>query len=117
MEPVIEAHELRKKYDGRTAVDGISFTVNRGETFGLLGPNGAGKTTTIRMIYGFSPMTSGSLRVFGLDIVKRWRTIKERIGVCQQENSLDPDLSVEQNLQVFARYAGTHQRTRPPGSR
>jgi len=78
--------------------------VQKGETFGLLGPNGAGKTTTIRMIYGFSPMTSGNLMVFGSDITKEWRSIKNRIGVCQQENSLDPDLSVEQNLEVFARY-------------
>jgi lipooligosaccharide transport system ATP-binding protein len=56
------------------------------------------------MIYGFSPMTAGSLRVFGLDIRTDWRAIKSRIGVCQQENSLDPDLTVIQNLQVFARY-------------
>jgi lipooligosaccharide transport system ATP-binding protein len=104
MAAIIEARDLRKNYNERTAVDGISFSVQRGETFGLLGPNGAGKTTTIRMIYGFSPMTSGSLKVFEKDIVNQWRSIKERIGVCQQENSLDPDLSVEQNLQVFARY-------------
>jgi lipooligosaccharide transport system ATP-binding protein len=56
------------------------------------------------MTYGFSPMTSGRLRLFGLDIRTDWRAIKSRIGVCQQENSLDPDLSVIQNLQVFARY-------------
>jgi lipooligosaccharide transport system ATP-binding protein len=56
------------------------------------------------MVYGFSPMTGGSLKVFGLDISRNWRRIKARIGVCQQENSLDPDLTVLQNLEVFARY-------------
>ena len=101
---IIEAEGLTKKFDGFTAVDGINFHVNAGECFGILGPNGAGKTTTVRMVYGFSPKTAGTLKVFGLDIEKDWRSIKSRIGVCQQENSLDPDLSVEQNLLVFARY-------------
>jgi lipooligosaccharide transport system ATP-binding protein len=69
-----------------------------------LGPNGAGKTTTIRMLYGFSPPTSGSLRVFDTDITTNPRQIKARIGVCQQDNTLDPDLTVAQNLMVFAGY-------------
>jgi len=101
---VIEAENVRKTFGEFTAVNGVSFKVKKGESFGLLGPNGAGKTTTIRMIYGFSPMTSGSLKVFGMDIENDWRRIKARIGICQQENSLDPDLSVQQNLEVFARY-------------
>ena len=101
---VIEAAGLKKTFADVTAVDGISFQVNQGECFGILGPNGAGKTTTVRMVYGFSPKTAGSLKVFGLDIDKEWRSIKARIGVCTQENSLDPDLTVEQNLHVFARY-------------
>jgi lipooligosaccharide transport system ATP-binding protein len=104
VEYVIEAENIRKSFGSLIAVDGISFNVRKGESFGLLGPNGAGKTTTIRMIYGFSPMTAGSLRIFGLDIGNDWRQIKGRIGICQQENSLDPDLSVQQNLEVFARY-------------
>jgi lipooligosaccharide transport system ATP-binding protein len=104
MQCIIEAENLTKRFGDITAVDGISFQVAAGECFGLLGPNGAGKTTTIRMIYGFSPMTSGTLRVFGLDTVHDLRQIKYRIGVCQQENSLDPDLTVLQNLEVFARY-------------
>ena len=104
MANVIEAEGLRKSFGDLVAVDGISFHVVRGECFGILGPNGAGKTSTIRMIYGFSPMTGGVLRVFGLPISEGWRVIKARIGVCQQENTLDPDLSVQQNLEVFARY-------------
>jgi len=101
---VVHAEGLRKAFNGFVAVDDISFHVLPGECFGILGPNGAGKTSTIRMIYGFSPMTGGSLKVFGLDISREWRVIKSRIGVCQQENNLDPDLTVEQNLEIFARY-------------
>lgn len=103
-EHVIDAGNLRKVFGDFVAVDDVSFHLLPGECLGLLGPNGAGKTSTIRMIYGFSPMTSGSLTVFGLDIRTDWRVIKSRIGVCQQENTLDPDLSVLQNLEVFAGY-------------
>jgi lipooligosaccharide transport system ATP-binding protein len=104
MPPIIEIQNLFKRFQDVAAVDGLSFTVNAGEFFGLLGPNGAGKTTTIRMLYGFSPPTRGLIRVFGLDVTRDWRRIKARIGVCQQDNTLDPDLTVEQNLHVFAGY-------------
>jgi lipooligosaccharide transport system ATP-binding protein len=104
VDKIIDVQNLVKQYNGFTAVDDISFSVNKGEFFGLLGPNGAGKTTTIRMLYGFSPPTRGELRIFGKDIGIDWRRIKAGIGVCQQENTLDPDLSVEQNLHVFAGY-------------
>ena len=104
MEPIIEAVHLRKIFGNLVAVDDVSFEVFPGECFGILGPNGAGKTSTIRMIYGFSPMTDGSLKIFGLPISQNMRASKARIGVCQQENSLDPDLTVAQNLEVFARY-------------
>lgn len=104
MDKIIEIQDLIKQFNGLTAVNEISFSVNRGEFFGLLGPNGAGKTTTIRMLYGFSPPTRGELRIFGMNINTDFRRIKARIGVCQQENTLDPDLSVEQNLHVFAGY-------------
>ena len=101
---VIEVQNLHKKFNGLVAVDSISFSVEKAEFFGLLGPNGAGKTTTIRMLYGFLPSTEGSIRIFGMDISRNWRRIKARIGVCQQDNTLDPDLTVEQNLHVFAGY-------------
>jgi len=101
---VIEARNVTKRFGKFTAVDGISFAVERSEFFGLLGPNGAGKTTAIRMIYGFSPVTSGRMEVFGLDIGRDWRRIRSRLGVCQQDNTLDPDLTVEQNLLLYARY-------------
>ncbi len=102
--PVIAAQGLVKKFGFFTAVDSISFQVEKGEFFGLLGPNGAGKTSVIRMMYGFSPLSSGSLKVFGQDIQTGWREIRSRTGVCQQENTLDPDLTVEQNLLIFAGY-------------
>lgn len=104
MDKIIDIQNLVKQFNGFTAVNDISFSVDRGEFFGLLGPNGAGKTTTIRMLYGFSPPTRGKLRIFGMDIRIDFRKIKARIGVCQQDNTLDPDLSVEQNLHVFAGY-------------
>lgn len=107
----IEAQALHKRFGTFIAVQDISFSVSKGEFFGVLGPNGAGKTTVMRMIYGFSPLTSGRMRVFGQDIQDGWRDIRSRIGVCQQENTLDPDLSVEQNLLVFAGYFGMSRKT------
>lgn len=101
---ILQATDLRKTFGDFTAVDGITFHLNRGECLGLLGPNGAGKTSTIRMIYGISPPSGGRLELFGLDIRTGWRSIRARLGVCQQENNLDPDLTVLQNLEVFARY-------------
>ncbi len=101
---VIEAQNLVKTYGALRAVDGISFQVRSGECFGFLGPNGAGKTTTMRMIYGFSPLSEGSLKVFGLDTTRSAREIKRRVGVAPQEMSLDPDLTVIQNLMIYAGY-------------
>jgi lipooligosaccharide transport system ATP-binding protein len=101
---VIEARNLVKRFGELRAVDGISFVVKEGEFFGLLGPNGAGKTSAIRMIYGFSPVSGGGMDVFGLDIETDWREIRSQLGVCQQDDTLDPDLTVEQNLHLYARY-------------
>lgn len=104
MSEIIRAEHLRKVFGGLVAVDDISFSVEKGACFGILGPNGAGKTSTIRMVYGFSPLTSGTLTVFGLGIDRHLRAIKARVGVCQQENNLDPDLTVLENLEIFAGY-------------
>ncbi len=101
---ILKVESLYKSYAALKAVDGISFAVEPGECFGLLGPNGAGKTTTIRMLYGYTPRDAGRLSLFGLDIDKDLREIKRRIGICQQEDSLDPDLSVRNNLVGYARY-------------
>jgi len=110
-QPVIAACNIKKSFGAFTAVDDISFSVDKGLCFGILGPNGAGKASTIRMIYGFSPLTSGDIFVFGLDIKKLYRKIKARIGVCQQDNTLDPDLTVMQNFEVFARYFNIDRKT------
>lgn len=104
MEYLMKAEGVTKAFGDFVAVNDVSFHVRPQECFGILGPNGAGKTSIIRMTYGFSPLTQGSLTVFGLSIIKDWRKIKSRIGVCQQENNLDPDLTVKENLAVFARY-------------
>jgi lipooligosaccharide transport system ATP-binding protein len=101
---ILQVESLYKSYGALNAVDGLSFNVAKGECFGLLGPNGAGKTTTIQMLYGYTPRDSGQLRIFGLDIDSHLRQIKGRIGICQQEDSLDPDLSLRKNLVGYARY-------------
>lgn len=103
-EYILRVENLGKRFNGLVAVDSISFAVRTGECFGLLGPNGAGKTSTIRMMYGFSPPGSGTIRILGLDVASQWRQIRSRIGVCQQDNTLDPDLTVFQNLLIFAGY-------------
>lgn len=100
----VSAIDLVKDYAGHRAVDGLSFSVGVRSFFGILGPNGAGKTTTIRMVYGYTPATSGKLEVLGLDVRTRRREVAAMVGVCQQDNNLDPDLSVRENLLVFARY-------------
>lgn len=102
----VEARGLVKHYGDFVAVDGVSFDVRDGECFGMLGPNGAGKSTTIKMITCFSPLTAGTLRVAGHDVRTESREVKRRLGVVPQEDSLDPDLPVLQNLQVYARYFG-----------
>ena len=102
----IEVRGLTKRYGDFGAVNGISFEISRGECVAILGPNGAGKTTTIRMLTGFSPITDGSIRVFGHDVSEEPRLVKSKMGICPQEDNLDPDFSVQQNLLVFARYFG-----------
>lgn len=101
---VVEARNLRKQFGAAIAVDGISFTVRAGECYGLLGPNGAGKTSTFRMLCCVSPLSGGELTVLGLDVRRDQRAIKAQLGVAPQDNNLDPDLSVEENLLVYARY-------------
>ncbi len=105
MEPqVIEAQGLIKRYRDLVAVQGISFAVVKGELFGFLGPNGAGKTTTMKMIQCISPRSGGELKIFGMDPDREGRAIRKRIGVVPQETNLDPDLSVFDNLVMYARF-------------
>ncbi len=103
---VVQAEGLRKAYGSFTAVDGIGFSIFPGECFGFLGPNGAGKTTTMRLIGASGPPSSGTLTVFGMDSVRDARRIKKRLGVVPQEDNLDIELTVLENLLVYARYFG-----------
>jgi len=104
--PLIEAHGLVKRFGEFTAVDGIDVEVHAGEAFGFLGPNGAGKSSTMRMIGCVSPPSGGSLRILDMDPVRDGPTIRGRLGVCPQQDSLDPELTVLENLTVYARYFG-----------
>ena len=101
---LIHARELTKRFDGFVAVDAISFDVHRGEAFGFLGPNGAGKTSTMRMIACASPVTSGDLRVLGMNPRTQASRIKARLGVVPQQDNLDAEITVRENLLMYARY-------------
>lgn len=105
-EPVIVATDLVKKYKDFAAVDGITFEVAPGESFGLLGPNGAGKSTTMRMIGAVSTRTSGSLSILGLDPNEHGPAIRAQLGVVPQQDNLDTELRVRDNLLVYGRYFG-----------
>ena len=104
--PVITATDLTKKYKDFAAVDGISFEVAPGESFGLLGPNGAGKSTTMRMFGAVSTRTSGSLSILGLDPDDHGPEIRSQLGVVPQADNLDQELRVRDNLIVYGRYFG-----------
>src|ERR671915_2019286 len=102
--PVVEARAISKKFGDRVAVDHLNLDVPGRVCFGLLGPNGAGKTTTLRMIYGVTRATSGTIRVFGMTIEDHLREVRARLGVTLQQNVLIEALSPRENLQVFGRY-------------
>ena len=104
--PLIEARDLTKRYGEFVAVDGIDFSVERGETFGFLGPNGAGKSSTMRMIGAVSPASGGTLRVLGRDPERDGPEIRSRLGVVPQDDNLDLELDVGENLHVYGRFFG-----------
>lgn len=101
---LIVARELTKAFDALVAVDAVDFEVRQGEVFGFLGPNGAGKTSTMRMIGCTSPRTGGSLSVMGMDPATHAAEIKARLGVVPQIDNLDIELTVRENLEMYARY-------------
>jgi lipooligosaccharide transport system ATP-binding protein len=103
---VITAENLTKKYGDVAAVDGISFSVPAGESFGLLGPNGAGKSTTMKMIGGVTSRTSGGLEIMGLDPDAHGPEVRAHLGVVPQQDNLDEELRVRDNLLVYGRYFG-----------
>ena len=103
-EALVHARNLTKRFGGFTAVDAIDFDVHPGRAFGFLGPNGAGKTSTMRMIACSSPVTDGELSVIGMDPRTQARQIKARLGVVPQIDNLDQELTVRENLEMYARY-------------
>ncbi|MGW5581119.1 ABC transporter ATP-binding protein [Micromonospora chokoriensis] len=108
--PLIQARGLVKRFGDFTAVDGIDVQVRSGEAFGFLGPNGAGKSSTMRMVGCISPPSAGELRILDLDPVADGPAIRARLGVCPQLDNLDPELTVRENLTVYARYFGISRR-------
>jgi lipooligosaccharide transport system ATP-binding protein len=116
-EPAVLAHDLRKSYDGRVAVDGIDFAVQPGTCFGFLGPNGAGKTTTMKMIYGLAEVGGGELRVLDMDVAAQRREVKAHLGVVPQETNLDGEFTVLENLTVQASYFGIPRSVSEPRAR
>jgi lipooligosaccharide transport system ATP-binding protein len=103
---VLDVRSLVKRFGGATAVDGLSFTVRRGECFGLLGPNGAGKSTTLKLLLGLLVPDSGDISLLGYPIPALSQIARFRVGVVPQADALDPDFTVAENLVVYARYFG-----------
>lgn len=104
--PVVKVVDLVKRFGNFTAVDGLSFSVKRGECFGLLGPNGAGKSTTLRLVLGLLAPSSGSIELVGEPVPARALEARQRVGVVPQADALDPDFTVLENLRVYGRYFG-----------
>jgi ABC-2 type transport system ATP-binding protein len=110
--PAIEVEQLTKRFNSFTAVDSLSFSVEEGEIFGLLGPNGAGKSTLIRMLTTLLPPTSGIARVGGFDITHSADKVRHCIGVIPQAMTSDLDLTVEENMNIFAKLYGVSRERR-----
>ena len=107
---MIRGRNIVKRFGSTTAVDGVTFDVMRGETYGLLGPNGAGKTTLMRLLSALSPLTGGELAVGGLDVTDQARAVRGRLGVVTQQDGLDSDLTVQQNLETYGYFSGLSRR-------
>ena len=107
---MIRGRNIVKRFGSTTAVDGVTFDVMRGETYGLLGPNGAGKTTLMRLLSALSPLTDGELAVGGLDVTGQARAVRGRLGVVTQQDGLDSDLTVQQNLETYGYFSGLSRR-------
>src|ERR1700688_1055767 len=108
----IDVQNIVKKFGDFTAINGITFSVEKGEIFGLLGPNGAGKSTLIRMLTTLLLPTSGSARVNGFDVVKQQDDVRRSIGVIPQAMTTDLELSVEENLVIYAKLYGVPREKR-----
>jgi lipooligosaccharide transport system ATP-binding protein len=106
LDDVLTVRGLRKRYGDATVVDGLSFSIRRGECYALLGPNGAGKTTTLRCCLGLTQPDEGDVRLVGEPVPREARRARIRVGVVPQADNLDPDFTVTENLVVYGRYFG-----------
>lgn len=104
---MVEVKDLKKKYSGKTAVDGVSFSVKKGEIFGILGPNGAGKTTTLEMIETLRSIDSGSAKIDGIDVAKDPQAIKYMIGVQPQSPAFQDKTKLTEVIEMFAAAYGS----------
>ncbi len=102
----LSVHQLHKSYAGKEVVNGLSFTLQRGECYGLLGPNGAGKTTTLRCCLGLTAPDAGEIWLVGFPVPEHAREARMKIGVVPQFDNLDPDFTAAENLLVYGRYFG-----------
>src|SRR6478672_7685908 len=107
--PAVAVSALTKTYDDLVAVDGVDFSVDKGEVFGFLGPNGAGKSTTIKMLCTLVEPTAGSARVAGFDVVRERDAVRRNIGLVFQDPTLDQYLTGEQNLKMHAELYGVRR--------
>ena len=105
-EPMIECKDLTKRFGHFTAVDHVSFSVEKGSIFGFLGPNGSGKSTVIRMLCGILAPTHGTARIAGVDVVHDTERVKGLIGYMSQKFSLYDELTVHENLLFYGRLYG-----------
>src|SRR6188768_3285583 len=103
---ILEVDGLVKRYGGTPVVNGLTFSITRGECFGLLGPNGAGKTTTLRCCLGLIDPDEGSIRMLDLPVPEAARKARIRVGIVPQMDNLDPDFTARENLVVYGRYFG-----------
>src|SRR5476651_844390 len=101
-EVILKVKDLRKVYDDKVAVDGISFDVRKGEIFGILGPNGAGKTTTLEMIETLRPIDGGTVSIDGIDVAKSPNQIKQIIGVQPQTPAFQDKQKLYEIIEMFA---------------
>ena len=110
---MIEVQNLTKSYGHVTAVDHVSFTVNKGEILGFLGPNGAGKTTTMRILTGYMPATSGTARIAGFDVFEDSMEVRRHIGYLPEVPPVYPDMTVEAYLDFVVRIKNVPAEKRP----
>src|SRR2546423_469406 len=99
--PVLEVHDLTKRYGSTTALDGVTLTVNEGEVFGLLGPNGAGKTTFLSIVAGLLPPDAGQVKLLSRPFHRTDRALRRQLGIVPQELAIYGELTARENLRFF----------------